>query len=905
MATALRAATAGALIASLALAACSEPTSVVFDITLGEPRSTTQYLKVQVKRYIDDARVEYYDADPIALEPGATELSLLVELPAEGRYAVHFVASGGVGPRLVDTRCFEAAGEVVDGDVVLEPLDQVYDLDGDTFPDTYVGYCEWRTLNGRSCDSACDDPAYLALVDCGPPEGFELSARCPGPIPPNAEWNPFALDSCSDCFDQDCYGGDLECEDVDGDGFSFDRDCDDSNPAINPAAAEGCGFEASADCPGCGDAVDNDCDGVVDDGCFDDDLDGDGVAVGDDCNDCDPGIGPRRVEVCGNGVDDDCSGDDQPCDPLDEDADGHATVPSGDDCLDRDPRTHPGAPDRCGDAVAQDCASDRACTDDADGDGFAPGDDCAPHDPAINPWATELCDPHGVDEDCDGVVNESARPGEQGCVLDSLSGRWRAVDFGSDMDHCGSCRHRCERSSWREGDSCIGGECLCGAAAGCDGARGLRSWCCPGAGCVDLTSDVENCGACGVECGPGEVCEPSTPDGPGRCTCPSERDAAPCPDSPCWMCCPDRGCVDACIDETVCRLCEGGRCTCSIDCEDGDPCTEGTCTAGLCRQATIDADDDGFCAPGCLDAATGELGECEDSPADCDDSDPQVSPAATERCATVADDDCDGETNDPDAEGCVNYFMDEDGDGHGRGSWVCLCGPSAPYLALVGDDCDDSNPATYPGALELCDMIDEDCDGLQDSEDEISECPCCGWPLECRECCGDDDCPEHSGCHDNECRCDSGWQSCAGTCDCNTGGGEVCCGGACIAGDCCDAAGCPSSHDSCVDHRCTCDAGYESCGGACNCNTGGGEVCCDGNCRSGDCCGEADCPGPHDTCHGNRCTCEADWSSCAGSCDCNTGAGAICCDGACYVGTCCSDDDCTPPTTCSLGHRCV
>ena len=29
-----------------------------------------------------------------------------------------------------------------------------------------------------------------------------------------------------------------------------------------------------------------------------------------------------------------------------------------------------------------------------------------------------------------------------------------------------------------------------------------------------------------------------------------------------------------------------------------------------------------------------------------------------------------------------------------------------------GDDCDDSDPASYPGADEVCDNVDNDCDGF-------------------------------------------------------------------------------------------------------------------------------------------------------------------------------------------------
>ena len=46
-------------------------------------------------------------------------------------------------------------------------------------------------------------------------------------------------------------------------------------------------------------------------------------------------------------------------------------------------------------------------------------------------------------------------------------------------------------------------------------------------------------------------------------------------------------------------------------------------------------------------------------------------------------------------------MRDEDGDGFGiSGDAQCLCLPGDIYRATVGGDCDDSNNAVYPGAVE-------------------------------------------------------------------------------------------------------------------------------------------------------------------------------------------------------------
>lgn len=147
------------------------------------------------------------------------------------------------------------------------------------------------------------------------------------------------------------------------------------------------------------------------------DMDGDGHlnagCGGDDCNDLDPTVHPGAVDLCGDGVDQDCSGDDLACDCAvapDADGDGHARIEcDGDDCNDADPNTFPGAPELCGDGVDQDCSgADVACecaVPDEDGDGHASvrcgGDDCDDTDPNVHPGAVDVAN-NGIDEDCDG-----------------------------------------------------------------------------------------------------------------------------------------------------------------------------------------------------------------------------------------------------------------------------------------------------------------------------------------------------------------------------------------------------------------------------------------------------------------------------------------------------------------------
>jgi hypothetical protein len=94
---------------------------------------------------------------------------------------------------------------------------------------------------------------------------------------------------------------------------------------------------------------------------------------------------------------------------------------------------------------------------------------------------------------------------------------------------------------------------------------------------------------------------------------------------------------------------------------------------------------------------------------DCDDGDPAIHPGAAETC-NGRDDDCDGLTD----EGVTGtWYADADGDGSGAGPVVAACA-AAPGLAAAADDCDDAAADVHPGAVEVCNGRDDDCDGFVD-----------------------------------------------------------------------------------------------------------------------------------------------------------------------------------------------
>ena len=456
------------------------------------------------------------------------------------------------------------------------------------------------------------------------------------------------------------------------------------------------------------------------------DNDGDGY-IEDDCDDNDANVHPGKEELC-DGLDNDCDGDiDEEVQDLfyiDADGDGFGDesdtqmacdspmgyVPNGNDCDDQDTYSFPGAIEFCDD-VDNDCDGeiDEEVTSefylDADGDGIgdssvsvagcdAPEEyvseagDCDDQDAYSYPGAVELCD--DVDNDCDGEIDEDSAANVFVFYLDD------------DGDGAGDVNFTAE--------ACAPPEGYVFDATDCDDSDPAIN--------PDAT---EVCDAVDNDCD-GDVDDDDS-SLVGAQTWYLDHDGDTFGDStyPMQACNQPSGYV---VDSTDCNdlsavafpggaeICDGLDNDCDGSADDADTDTD----PATMETFYEDFDTDGYGSnTSTVLSCNAPAGYISDS-GDCDDSNIDINPGANEQCDS-ADNDCDGQTDEPSAIDASVWYLDHDGDTFGdAGFQMVACDAPTGYVS-DDTDCNDLDAAINSLAIEICDSVDNDCDGDTDDAD--------------------------------------------------------------------------------------------------------------------------------------------------------------------------------------------
>ena len=339
------------------------------------------------------------------------------------------------------------------------------------------------------------------------------------------------------------------------------------------------------------------------------------------------------------------------------------------------------------------CTAD-ACVDgvcsakaiDADGDSYGPGaacgGDCNDGNVAVHPGVVEVC--NGVDDNCDGQTDE---PGAAMCTV-----YWKDAD----KDGFG-------------GSPATGGEnqCLCKAL---DVYTAVTATDCNDASAQVNPTAVEICDGLDNDCN-GKTDETCDVDKDGYCAANAVIVSG-------TKACKYQG-VDC--DDGNPKIHPGQPEVCgnSID-DDCDGQTDSGATDAVgCSLYYEDGDKDGvgtfnsqcLCAPGGIFTST--------TSGDCNDSNKNVYPGNKEVCGNGVDDNCNGKQDEEGALNCSSFYKDADQDGYGAGKAACLCAPSATYNTANGNDCNDNDPKMNPAMTEVCNNIDDNCDGATDNNNPL------------------------------------------------------------------------------------------------------------------------------------------------------------------------------------------
>jgi hypothetical protein len=517
---------------------------------------------------------------------------------------------------------------------------------------------------------------------------------------------PAPLEGCTATVPTDCDDHDASVSqlfpDADGDGYrgkeplppdactgvpgalgaGAPEDCDDAIPTRNAGAPEVC------------DGIDNDCDDLADGDdpsvtgadtwYVDDDDDGYGTeelppisACGEpdraskvpgDCDDADAAANPDAIEVC-DGIDNDC-----------------------DDRTDDEDRSVTGAdtwyPDEDGDGYGVSEGGVTRC-EPPEGSYATAAGDCDDTNGSIHPGAGEFC--NGLDDDCDGSIDGAdaidasiwypdADDDGHGAPYDGLVSCSQPEGYSSSSDDCDDANSQVHPGAPRQ---CNGKD------NDCDGLVDAN---------VPPTTFYPDGDSDGYGSSRGAIVDCQTPDGGSWVL-----NGSDCDDT------------DADVNPGAPEVCNGIDDDCDTRTDDADTDAPPSGTVAWYR----DADGDTYGTPSDTKQACTPPGGYTSRSGDCDDSDAAIHPGAEESCDAL-DNDCDGRTDDKDTDSPPvdqkTYYQDTDRDGFGDPAASMKTCSSFPLIGYVPNsaDCDDRNAAVHPGATEICNGIDDDCDGQSD-----------------------------------------------------------------------------------------------------------------------------------------------------------------------------------------------
>lgn len=255
-----------------------------------------------------------------------------------------------------------------------------------------------------------------------------------------------------------------------------------------------------------------------------------------------------------------------------------------------------------------------------------------------------------------------------------------AVPDGAVPDAGPMCPETCDDGVACTVDSCNAGLGVC-VHAPSDAACGGGMRCAGPAGCVPILCTMSRECDDGDTCNGAETCNPGGAGASPTTGCvpgaaPDCRDASDCTEDHCDA---STGCFHVPNDGA---------------CDDGAACTTDSCGASGCRNIP----DSTMCNSGCTTGAVCMPGVgCTGGGT--------MSCAADGNPCTSDPTTCDVSTG-----MCLHPLRDEDGDGH----IIARATGTSGTVTCGGDDCNDMNGDVHPGAAEVCNSIDDNCDGRID-----------------------------------------------------------------------------------------------------------------------------------------------------------------------------------------------